>query len=284
VLSVLTPIWDEVPTAASNLRGRIESVLDWATAHGYREGPNPARWKGHLKHLLANPRTKEKKHHPALPIEQMGEFMRELRRRPGMAFRALELAILCASRSGEVLEADWKEFDLQAGTWTIPGARMKVGKDQRVALSKAAIELLRTMPTSNCPVFPGKSKEGLLTQNALYRALEQMNRPEVKWKDRDGEAITVHGFRTSFRTWGGERTNFPREVIEQCLAHVVASAVELAYLRTDALEKRRKVMEAWAGFRARLEAKGNVVALAARLVRRRDGWFVDTRGVRSNCG
>jgi integrase len=130
----------------------------------------------------------------------MGEFMQELRQRSGTAFRGLEFAILRASRSGEALGADWKEIDLDAGTWTIPGARMKMGKDHRVALSKAGIELLRTMPTRNGPVFPGKSKQGSLTHNAFYRALEQMNRPEVKWKDRDGEAITVHGFRSTFRT------------------------------------------------------------------------------------
>ena len=239
VLAALEPIWKTKTETASRLRGRIESVLDWATAKHYRQGENPARWKGHLDMLLPAPSKVQKVvHHRAIAIDDMPTFMFSLRKREGIASLALEFAILCASRSGEVRGATWSEIDLDAAIWTIPADRMKATKEHRVPLSKAAITLLKNVPriVDNDLVFPAP-RGGQLSDMTLTAVMRRMEVDAVP-----------HGFRSSFRDWAGERTNYPREMAEHALAHVVGDQTELAYRRGDALEKRRAMMEDWAAF------------------------------------
>jgi len=239
VLAALEPIWKTKNETASRVRGRIESVLDWATARHYRQGENPARWKGHLDMLLPAPSKVQKvEHHRALPIDDMASFMSSLRKREGMAALALEFAILCASRSGEVRGATWSEIDLVAAIWTIPADRMKATKEHRVPLSRTAINLLKNVPRihDNDLVFPAP-RGGQLSDMTLTAVMRRMEVDAVP-----------HGFRSSFRDWAGERTNYPREMAEHALAHVVGDQTELAYRRGDALEKRRAMMEDWAAF------------------------------------
>ncbi len=236
VLSVLEPIWKLKNETASRLRGRIEAVLDWATVRKYRSGENPARWKGHLDKLLAAPNKVQRVvHYRALPIDMMAGFMADLRQREGTAARALEFAILCASRSGEVRGARWNEVDLEARVWTIPADRMKAGREHRVPLSESAIRIIRSQPNlvSSDLVFAAP-RGGQLSDMTLSAVLRRMNVDAVP-----------HGFRSTFRDWISERTNFPRDLAEQALAHALESKVEAAYRRGDALEKRRELMEAW---------------------------------------
>jgi len=253
VLAVLEPIWKTKNETASRLRGRIETVLDWATARHYRKGENPARWKGHLDKLLAKPSKVQKvEHHRALPIDDMGAFMADLRQRDGMAARALEFAILTAARSGEVRGATWGEIDLKAALWTIPGERMKAGKEHRVPLSKQAVALLKALPrTESDFVFPA-ARGGQLSDMALATTTRRMEVDAVP-----------HGFRSTFRDWAGERTNYPRDIAEQALAHTLESKVEAAYRRGDALEKRRTMMQTWADFCDRPHAPAKVIRLRA---------------------
>lgn len=239
VLAVLEPIWREKTETASRLRGRIESILDWATARHYRSGENPARWRGHLDHILAKPtKIARVKHHSALPVDDMPAFMVDLRKREGSAARALELAILTATRSGEVRGATWTEVDLDAALWTIPAARMKAGKEHRVPLSDAAAKLLKALPRFEGTdlVFPG-SKGKPLSDMTLTAVMRRMNVDAVP-----------HGFRSTFRDWVSERTNYPHELAEMALAHAIGNKVEAAYRRGDMLEKRRQLMAAWAKF------------------------------------
>lgn len=255
VLAVLQPIWRTKTETASRLRGRIESVLDWATARGYREGLNPARWKGHLDHLLPSPRRIMKTgHHAALPVGEVGAFMKRLRAQQGTGARALEFVILTAARSGEVRGAKWAEIDLDAATWTVPAERMKAHKEHRVPLSAVAVALLRSLPriAGVDLVFPAP-RGGLLSDMALVAVTRRM---EV-------EAVP-HGFRSTFRDWCSERTNYPREVAEMALAHAIGNAVEAAYRRGDLLEKRRLMMDDWAKFLALQELKGDVIQLQAK--------------------
>ena len=248
VLSVLqqptgvdaTPLWITKTETASRLRGRIESILDWAAFRGYRTGENPARWKGHLQHELP-PRNKIQKveHHPALPYKEICVFMPQLKDRAGISARALEFAILTATRSGEVRGARWCEIDIDDRLWTIPSERMKAGKEHRVPLSSQVIELLQALPrlAGSAFVFPApRSKQ--LSDMSLTSVLRRMG-----YND-----ITQHGFRSTFRDWAGETTNYPREVCEHALAHRLADGVEAAYQRGDLLEKRRCLMEDWAEF------------------------------------
>lgn len=241
VLMVLEPIWQTKTETASRLRGRIETVLDWAAVRGYRSADNPARWKGHLDKLLP-PRSKVQKvqHHPALPYEEVGAFMVELRKREGGAARALEFTILTASRTSEALNARWDEFDLGAKMWNIPGERMKAGKDHRVPLSEAALAVLATMAKvrQGTYVFPGQKKERPLSNMVFLQLLKRMERSD----------LTAHGFRSTFRDWAAERTSFAREVAEMALAHTIGDKVEAAYRRGDLFDKRREIMETWAGF------------------------------------
>lgn len=238
IMKVLEPIWTEKPETASRLRGRIESVLDWATVSGYREGDNPARWRGHLENLLPSLRKKLRvKHHPALPFNQMGEFMESLRLQEGIAARALEFLILTAARTGETIGAKWGEFDLKAGIWTIPAVRMKAAVEHRVPLSPRALEIawaLQKIRQSDY-VFPGQKEGKPLTNMAMLELLKRMGRT----------GLTVHGFRSSFRDWASERTSFPRDVCEMALAHTIANQAEAAYRRGDLIEKRRSLMEEW---------------------------------------
>lgn len=239
VLAVLEPIWKTKNETAARLRGRVEIVLDWATVRGYRDGDNPARWKGRLDKLLPAPAKVQKTvHQKALPIHQVPEFVKSLKTREGTAARALEFLILTAARSGEVRGATWREFDLESGVWTIPGERMKVGREHRVPLSTQALEVLRQLPRFVESEYVFLSSRG--TCLAEVTLLSTMRRIEA-------DAVP-HGFRSTFRDWVGERTDFPRELAEQALAHSLQSKVEAAYRRGDALEKRRVMMQQWSDF------------------------------------
>jgi integrase len=239
VLAVLQPIWKTKTETASRLRGRIESVLDWAAARGYRDGPNPARWKGHLDHLLPAPsKIMKSGHHAAVPVDGVAAVIAALRTQDTIGAKALEFAILTAARSGEARGARWSEIDLDAALWLVPAERMKAGKPHRVPLSKTALRLLRSLPrlASTDLVFPAP-RGGLLSDMTLVAVLRRMQVPAVP-----------HGFRSTFRDWCAERTNFPREVAEMALAHTIGDKVEAAYRRGDLLEKRAHLMQAWADF------------------------------------
>ncbi|WP_439574928.1 tyrosine-type recombinase/integrase [Phreatobacter sp.] len=252
VLKVLEPIWLDKHETASRLRGRLEAILDWSTARGYRKGDNPARWRGHLENLLPRiSRAKRIKGHAALPYEEAPAFMHALRARNDVSSRALEFLILTAARTGEVIGARWSEVNVAEKVWTVPAERIKAGREHRVPLSDRALEILRTVPTEGDFIFPGRAKGAGLSNMALLGTLKRMGR----------EDLTAHGFRSTFRTWAGERTNFAREVAEQSLAHVVGDAVERAYARGDLFEKRRRLMSAWAGYLATEVTAGEVVAI-----------------------
>jgi integrase len=264
VTKALEPIWTKRPTTASRVRARIETTLDWAKVRGYREGENPARWRGHLDKLLprsakameAVQRAKGRDgHHRALPYLEISEFMAALRGVDGIAARALEFAILTAARTGEVIGARWGEFDTENRLWTIPANRMKAGKEHRVPLSDAALAIVGAMEAirQGEHVFAGKKAGEPLSQMALLMTLRRMGRGDT----------TTHGFRSSFRDWAAERTNFPAEVAEMALAHAVGDKVEAAYRRGDLFAKRRRIMDAWAKFCAAppTAGGGKVVAL-----------------------
>lgn len=254
VLNALRPIWATKTETASRLRGRIENVLDWAKVSGFRDGDNPARWRGHLDKLLAaRSKVQKVEHHAALPYADVGEFMVELRKREGMSARALELAILCASRSSEVRLATWTEFDLAAKVWTIPADRMKAGKEHRVPLSDAAVGMLKALPRVEgaTVVFPAP-RGGALSDMALTATLKRMGH----------DSLTQHGFRSTFRDWAGETTAYPREVIEHALAHQLKDAAEAAYQRGDLLAKRARLMADWSKYCATMRRTGaNVVSI-----------------------
>jgi integrase len=240
VLGVLEPIWGTKTETASRVRGRIEAVLDWATVRNLRAGDNPARWRGHLEHVLpARARLAKPKHHAALAYSELPAFMAALKQRDGVAARALEFAILTAARTGEVIGARWDEFDVGAKTWTVPAGRMKAAREHRVPLSDRAIEILTTIPTEkgNPFVFIGP-RAGGLSNMAMSAVLRRMDRAE----------ITVHGFRSTFRDWAAETTAFPNHVVEMALAHTVSNKVEAAYRRGDLFEKRRKLLAEWSRY------------------------------------
>lgn len=239
ILSVLEPIWHEKTETATRLRQRIEAVLSWATVSGHRTGDNPARWQGHLDAVLPKPnKLKKVNHHAAMPWQQIGAFMQELRKRQGVAARALEFLILTVTRSGEVRLAVWDEIDIENRIWTIPGDRMKTGKEHTVPLTDNAVRLMERLPRfKGSPyVFPA-ARGGPLSDMAISAVCKRM---EI--------AAVPHGFRSTFRDWAAEATNFPREVCEMALAHTIESKVEAAYRRGDLFQKRRKLMEAWAEF------------------------------------
>jgi len=241
VLKVLQPIWQDKTETASRLRGRIEVILDSAKALGYRNGENPARWRGHLDMLLARPnKIAPHEHHAALPYVEIGSFLSDLRGRDSTSARCLEFLILTAARTGEVIGAQWNEFDLAAKVWTVPANRMKGNREHRVPLSDRAVEIVRLMQSrrENDFVFPGRS--GGLSNMSLLALLRNM-----------GRCLTAHGFRSSFRDWAAEQTNFPNEVCEMALAHAVGDKVEAAYRRGDLFEKRRRLMQAWSEYCAR---------------------------------
>jgi integrase len=252
VLKALKPIWNSKPETASRVRGRIEAVLDWARVHGYRGGENPARWKGNLKGALpANASKRNVEHHAALPCCEMGSFMVALRECEGIAARALEFTILTAARTAETLGATWDEFDFQNKVWTVPAGRMKARREHRVPLGRPALTLLKRVQTI-CDrefVFPGLKAGQPLSAMAMLMTLRRIGRSD----------LTVHGFRSTFRDWAAECTNFPREVVEMALAHRVGNRVEAAYWRGDLFEKRRRLMASWADRCARLSAAGTIV-------------------------
>lgn len=258
VLGVVKPLWTTKQETASRLRGRIERVLDAARAKGLRTGENPARWRGHLDHLLPRRQKLQRGHHAAMPYVKVPAFVAELRKREAVAALALEFTILCASRTGEVIGATWAEIDRKAKVWTIPAERMKAGAEHRVPLTERALAILdeaEKVRTSEF-IFPGRLKDKPLSNMAMAMLLGD----RMKVTD-----VTVHGFRSSFRDWAGECTAFPREIAEAALAHVVGDEVERAYRRGDALEKRRKLMDAWAKFVGTAKAKpaSNVTPIGA---------------------
>jgi integrase len=241
VLEVLEPIWKTKTETASRVRGRIENILDWASVHNHRQGENPARWRGHLDKTLPE-RAKVQKvvHHPALDYEDIGSFMAALRERTELSARALELLILTATRTIEVLGAEWNEFDFEAGVWVIPAGRMKGGIEHRVPLSDAALAILKDLPRleGNDHVFPGMKRARPLSNMACLKLLDRMGHGD----------ITGHGFRSTFRDWAGEQTAFPREVAEHALAHKLKDKAEAAYQRRDFFDKRAMLMRAWSDY------------------------------------
>ena len=241
VTEVIEPIWDTKTATASRLRGRIEAILDWAKARGYRHGDNPARWRGHLSNLLPKPSKVSKvKHHAALPYDDIAVFMKALRARDGISAHGLEFLILTAARPGEVTGARWDEVDLDKAEWTVPGERMKSGVMHRVPLSPAVLTVLRRMDDVRLSdyLFPGQRDGQPLWTDALRRLLERMGYG----------GLTSHGFRSTFRDWAAECTAFPGEVAEAALAHTVGNKVEAAYRRGDLFDKRRRLMADWATF------------------------------------
>jgi integrase len=265
VLGVLRPLWQTRPETASRLRGRIEAVLDAAKAQGLRQGENPARWRGHLDKLLPKRQKLSRGHLAAMPYNRVPELVARLRGRPGLASSppspaepsisamALEFLILTAARSGEVLGARWSEIDLDAKVWTVPASRMKAAREHRVPLSGRAMAILARLDKAKTGefVFFGQRPGKPLSPAALTMVLRrlQINR------------ATIHGFRSSFRDWAGNETHYPRELAEAALAHVIGDKAEQAYHRSDALEKRRALMEAWAAY-CEPNAAPNVVVLS----------------------
>jgi integrase len=245
VLKVLEPIWTKKPETASRLRGRVESILDFAKVRGYRDGENPARWRGHLdKLLLRRSKVRQVKHHASLPYAELPAFVERLQERPAIAARALEFLILTAARTGEVIGAHWNEIDLPNKTWTVPAARMKAHREHRVPLSPRALTILKVMQSvrqndaNDAYVFPGAKAGISLSDWAMIMLLRRMNGGEFK----------VHGFRATFKTWASHRTSFQNEIVEASLAHIIGGKVEQAYMRGDMFEKRRRLMQQWATF------------------------------------
>ena len=242
VLKVLQPIWGTKSETASRIRGRIERVLDAAKAQGFRSGENPARWKGHLDAMLPKRQKLTRGHHKALAYQDVPALMLRLQGMQAVAARALEFLILTAGRTGEVIGACWNEVDMTTAVWTVPAKRMKAAREHRVPLTDRAITILQELEqmrteTSGDWIFPG-GKPGRPLSNMALTAL--LKRLDVQ--------VTVHGFRSAFRDWCGEESSFPREIAEAALAHRVGDATELAYRRGDALERRRRLMDDWAGF------------------------------------
>lgn len=259
VTKVLDPIWNEKPETASRVRGRIESVLNWAKARGYRTGENPAQWKGHLENVfLARAKVQAVEHHSALPYKETGAFMAALKTQPGAGALALEFTILTAARTGEAIGARWDEIDFEERVWTVPAGRMKKGREHRVPLSDAALVILRAQRETagdSALVFPGTKRNTPISNMTMMQTLRRMGRGN----------LTVHGFRSTFRDWAAEQTNFPREVAEAALAHVVGDKVEAAYRRGDLFEKRRKLMDAWAAFCAAPARAADVIPIGGKV-------------------
>ena len=255
ITEVLTPIWQAKTETATRLRQRIEAVLDYATVHGLRNGANPARWKGNLDAVLPKPsKLKKVQHHRALPIDAMPGFIADLKLRDGMAARCLEFVILTACRSGEARGACWPEIDLDAGVWTIPAERMKAGKAHKVPLSDEALALLQGLPRlADSDLIFFAPRGGQMSDMTLLAVLRRMAVNAVP-----------HGFRSTFRDWCAERTNYPQHVAEMALAHTIGDKVEAAYRRGDLMEKRRRLMQEWARFCGGHREAGQVLEIRAR--------------------
>jgi integrase len=260
LVKALRPVWDRAPILGSRLRGKIEAILDWATVAGSRQGENPARWSGHLEHLLPPARRLAPiKHHPAMPYREVSAFLDELRKLDGAPARALEFVILTAARSGEARGARWDEIDFDDKVWIVPASRMKGAREHRVPLSSRALEIVEEMRRFGRGgefIFPGRGG-GCTSESGLHHVMKVLGRAD----------FTVHGFRSAFRDWCGECTNFPREVAEAALAHRVGNEVEQAYRRGDALAKRAKLMEAWASYCSRPAPAGATVTTLTRATR-----------------
>jgi integrase len=240
VLKILQPIWTAKPETAHRVRGRIEKILDWAKVMKYRAGENPARWRGHLDHLLAaRDKVKQVTHHAALPYRELPEFMAQLREQSSLSAKALEFTILTAARTNEVIAAQWGEIDFAARMWTAPGNRMKSGREHRVPLSDGAIAVLKSLPRNSDFFFPGGTS----------RAPHMSNMAMLVLLGRIGHGdLTTHGFRSTFKDWARECTNYPGELSEAALAHVIGDKTEAAYARGDLFDKRRKLMNDWATY------------------------------------
>ena len=240
VLSVLTPIWADKRETATRVRSRIERIIDYSIAKGWRVDANPARWRGHLKNILPGEARQETRHLASMHYDHVPDFVSQLQVREELAARALELTILTAARSGEILKARWDEFDLDNALWVVPAERMKLRRQHRVPLSDRAVELLKGLleTLTSDFVFPGNKRGKPLSNMAMSMLLRRMGEEE----------ITAHGFRSSFRDWAGDCTSFPREIAEAALAHKIGDSTEQAYRRSDALEKRRKLMQAWSDY------------------------------------
>ena len=252
VLTILEPIWKDKPETASRIRGRIETVLDAAKARGYREGENPARWRGHIAQILPARSKLTRGHHKAMAYDAIPAFIAELRGREAVAAMALEFATLTATRTSEVLGATWTEVDLDKAIWTIPAERMKAGKEHRVPLSPRAVEILETvMALGKHMLFPAVNG-GRLSVMAMAMLLRRMK-----------VDATVHGFRSGFRDWAAECTGYAHEVCEMALAHTIGNKAEAAYRRGDMFEKRRRLMADWATFCATPVAAGKVTPIRA---------------------
>lgn len=254
VMKCVEPIWKTKTPTADRVRRRIQAVLDWATVRNYRTGENPARWDGHIEHLLARAGTKPE-HHAALPYAQAPTFMAELRAVEGVSARALELAVLTALRTREVIGARWSEIDFDSKMWTVPASRMKGEREHRVPLASRALIALREMPRLSDFVFPGE-RSAHLAHDAMDKVLAALGY-------KDGRA-TVHGFRSTFRDWAAETTGYPNHVVEMALAHTIGSKVEAAYRRGDLLDKRRRLMEDWSRYCAATPVAAEVVPMKGR--------------------
>ncbi|HEX5328327.1 MAG TPA: site-specific integrase, partial [Acetobacteraceae bacterium] len=244
-MKVLEPIWNAKPETANRVRGRIEAILDYAKARGWRSGENPARWRGHLANLLPpSSKVARVQHHAALPWRQISSFMATLGQQHGVAALALRFAILTVARTGEVLGARWDEIDMEAGLWTIPARRMKAGREHRVPLSSGALAALReasglrVQSRPDAFVFPGANSDRPLSSMAMLMLLRRMDRDD----------LTAHGFRSTFRDWCAEDTDYPGELAEMALAHTLRDKTEAAYRRGDLLPKRRRLMDDWSDF------------------------------------
>jgi integrase len=247
-------LWSGKTETASRVRGRIEAILDWAKVRQYRAGENPARWRGNLEHSLPK-RTKVQKvkHHEALPYGEVGAFMAQLRGQDGVAALALEFVILTATRTSEAIGARWDEIDQDKSLWVIPAERIKAGKEHRVPISAAALEIIKAQAKVREGefVFPGGKSRRPLSSNALLALLKRMERDD----------LTVHGFRSTFRDWAAEQTNYARDVAEMALAHTIGDKVEAAYRRGDLFDKRQRMMDDWAKFCGTVARRGNVVSI-----------------------
>lgn len=262
IVKILEPIWPKKAETASRVRGRIESVLDWAKARGYRAGENPARWRGHLENLLPKrSKVRRVQHHPALPYVEIGAFMALLREQEGIVALAMQFLILTAARTSEVVGARWREIDIDKATWTVPADRIKAGKEHRVPLSPRAVAILKKIRPGKIDrdayVFPGGRRGKPLSANAMLALLKRIDRTD----------LTVHGFRSSFRDWCAEQTNYPRDVAEMALAHAVSDQTEAAYRRGDMLDKRVLLMKDWGTYCGKVIKSGksdNIVSIGNR--------------------
>jgi integrase len=248
VLEIIEPIWKQKPETASRVRGRIETVLDAAKARGYRDGENPARWRGHIAQILPARSKLSRGHHNAMPYADVAAFISSLSAKQAVAALALEFTILTAARTSEVTGMTWAEVDLSKAVWTIPAKRMKAGREHRIPLSGRAVEILKAVSELGQNwVFPGS--KGKLSGMAMAMLLRRM-----------AKDVTVHGFRSAFRDWAAECTSYPHEVCEMALAHVIGNKVEAAYRRGDLFEKRRRLMGEWGRYCAQTSAVGSAIA------------------------